>query len=180
MSQKRPQMLPEQVHVAIWACTSPNTEVLTTAVFVGEYFESNMSLDTNAVLPDPLMTNDHASGDHHESKAAANASRASIAATGSHRSEHRSTVLLTTAVFLGGYFESNMFLGTYAVLSGPLMTSEQAASDQHESKAASNAFGASIVAMGPHRSKHRSTDYCGLFGWVYRVHHVPRQICITF
>ena len=135
-------MLSEQV-LLLWVRTDPNTEVLTTAVFLGGYIGFIMFLGRYVLLSDPLMTSEQASSDHHGSKAASNASRASIAATGKRRVRTGPNAeVLTTAVFLSGYFESNMSLDTYTAPPDPLMTSEQAASDQHESKAASNAFGA--------------------------------------
>ena len=53
--------------------TGPNTEVLTTAVFLGGNFAITMTLDMYKVLPGSLMTNDQASSDQHESKTASNA-----------------------------------------------------------------------------------------------------------
>ena len=110
----------------------PNTEVLVTAIFSSGYFGFIMPLDTNAVLPDPTKTSDQASSDHTWSKAASNASRASIAAI--HVRAGPNIEVLTTAVFLGGYFESNMSLDIGAVLLDPTMTNEQASNDQHASK----------------------------------------------
>ena len=152
----------------------PNTEVLVTAIFSSGYFGFIMPLDTNAVLPDPTKTSDQASSDHTWSKAAANASRASIAAI--HVRAGPNTEALTTAVFLGGYFESNVSQGTYAVLPDPLMTSDQASSDHHVGQKRPQMLSEQILLLRVRADPNTEVLTAAVF---LGVQHVPGHECGT-